>query len=145
MHLVDRIVDPPSLMSMVVVPLVEPAPVNEALTPSSPDDKVIAYGILKVTLAVPVVSAVSSSLQATSKATGIFSELCAVHDGSVPSDAKTVPADPIAYRDLFPAALPLIMSPRVVITLVAKPLVELNAPIKPQLPNSVRSPFITFT
>ena len=99
-----------------------------------------------VTFAVPVVSAVVSSEHATSKATGIFSALCAVQDGSVPSLANTVPAEPIAYRDLFPEALPRIISPRVVITLVARPLVELNAPeIKPLLPNSIRSPFHTLT
>ena len=134
MHSVDNIELPASLTSMVVVPDELPAPVNDARIPDSPALSVIAYGILKVTFAVPVVNDDVSSLHATSKATGIFSALDAVQEGSVPSDANTVPADPIAYRDLFPEALPRIMSPLVVITLVARPLVELNAPeIKPPL------------
>jgi len=130
---------------MVVVPDELPGPVNDARMPASPALSVIAYGILKVTFAVPVVNAVVSSEHATSKATGIFSALDAVQDGSVPSEANTVPAEPIAYLLLLPEALPLIMSPLVVITLVARPLVELNAPeIKPPLLNSIRSPFNAF-
>ena len=55
--LVERIDVPDSLMSTVVVPDVEPAPVSDALTSVT----VKANGILNVTFAVPVVKAVVSS------------------------------------------------------------------------------------
>ena len=54
---VDKIEVPPSLISIVVVPDVVPAVVNDALTSVT----VIAKGILNVNFAVPVVKVVVSS------------------------------------------------------------------------------------
>ncbi len=61
--LVESIEVPFSLISIVVVPDVEPAVVNVALTSVN----VKAYGVLNVALPVQVVKAVVSSLQAIMK------------------------------------------------------------------------------
>ena len=69
--LVERPVEPPSLMSTMSV-----LPVGAVLTEARTAVSVKAYGARKVTLAVPVVRSVVSSEQATMSSQGIGSAGC---------------------------------------------------------------------